>query len=186
MSEIDLFARPSKKQVRRRGLPLCQYSIGMAVPMELVVMPTTGIQSLDRIETPVLLTPSKGGLLPMKFYVRQGSCASQKIQTRGLGAIGRTVFTPPDLHVVVSEELPARSPHQAIESPEEDPEWSARFVDLQKRAVEVLGCLAKAKHWMQSGCGTLGNKSPVSKLETAEGFEEAMNVLGMIDHGIFG
>lgn len=53
------------------------------------------------------------------------------------------------------------------------------------RAIEVLGSLEKAEQWLSLPNQALGGRTPLSVLESENGEEEVLTILGRIDHGIF-
>jgi len=67
-------------------------------------------------------------------------------------------------------------------------EQSERVIELAKlysRGEEVFGNLDAFKEWMNSTVLALGNKKPISFLDTSMGIEMLLNELGRIEHGIF-
>ncbi len=55
-----------------------------------------------------------------------------------------------------------------------------------QKSIEVLGSLDKARRWFTSPKKALGGKTPLEFCATDIGAEEVCNLLGRIEHGIFG
>lgn len=56
---------------------------------------------------------------------------------------------------------------------------------LRLRAIEVFGNEQKALQWLDSPRNELSGKSPVSASKTKKGYDEVLDMLGRIEHGIF-
>lgn len=56
---------------------------------------------------------------------------------------------------------------------------------LFARAVEVLGNERDALHWLQTPRFALNNQIPLKLIETDEGQQEVLDLLGRIEHGVF-
>lgn len=54
-----------------------------------------------------------------------------------------------------------------------------------KYAIEVFGNERKALTWLNARRAYLHGKTPMAIINTEEGFQEVMTLLGRIDHGIF-
>ena len=59
------------------------------------------------------------------------------------------------------------------------------FTQVFFRAEEVLGSRKKAKEWLQTPALSLGNKSPLSFLDTSFGAQYIMDELGRLEQGVF-
>jgi putative toxin-antitoxin system antitoxin component (TIGR02293 family) len=62
----------------------------------------------------------------------------------------------------------------------------AGFADVIARAIEVLGSKERALAWLRSPVPGLGDKRPLDVIDTAEGRREVEDILGRIEHGVFG
>ena len=60
-----------------------------------------------------------------------------------------------------------------------------RLARLRIRAVEVLNCPEKARHWLFSPNRALGGETPFAFAATEPGAREAERLLGRIEHGVF-
>jgi|TARA_R110000851_G_scaffold128128_1_gene260355 putative toxin-antitoxin system antitoxin component (TIGR02293 family) len=56
---------------------------------------------------------------------------------------------------------------------------------LFARAIEVLGNEQDALHWLQTPRSALNNQIPLKYIETDEGQQEVLDLLGRIEHGVF-
>lgn len=54
------------------------------------------------------------------------------------------------------------------------------------RAIEVLGSKEKALAWLRSPVPGLDEKRPLAVIDTAEGRRRVKDILGRIEHGVFG
>jgi len=62
----------------------------------------------------------------------------------------------------------------------------ARTHDVYDRAAEVLGTRPAARAWLMRSNPALGDKTPLSLLDTSLGWAEVKQVLGRIEHGVPG
>lgn len=60
-----------------------------------------------------------------------------------------------------------------------------RFSRVLVAAKEVLGTKEKARGWMLSDNLALGGQRPIDLLDTGIGFEDVLDVLGRIEHGVY-
>jgi hypothetical protein len=68
----------------------------------------------------------------------------------------------------------------------EDPYfWNPALKAVYQRCLEVFGDNDRPSRWMRSPLLALGNRAPLDLLDTAEGIELVMNILGRIEHGVF-
>ena len=58
--------------------------------------------------------------------------------------------------------------------------------DLHKRANEVFGNEEKARSWLSKPRQQFSGKSPLEMLSNQEGVIAVKNLLGQIEHGMFG
>lgn len=67
--------------------------------------------------------------------------------------------------------------------------WSAKLVDplvdVTARAVEVFGSREKALRWLKAPVRSLGDRSPLSLMDTEEGIGRVSDVLGRVEHGVW-
>ena len=61
--------------------------------------------------------------------------------------------------------------------------WSA---DVIARAIEVFGNKEKALGWLRSPVAGIDDKRPLDIIGTVEGRRRVQDILGRIEHGIFG
>lgn len=59
-------------------------------------------------------------------------------------------------------------------------------VEVVVRGIEVLESKDDFIHWLKSPIRALGYKTPLSMLETKEGIQLVLDVLGRIEYGIIG
>jgi len=62
---------------------------------------------------------------------------------------------------------------------------SGPIVDVLARAIEVFGTREKALRWLGTPVRSLGDKTPVSLLNTLEGLARVQDTLGQIEHGVW-
>jgi putative toxin-antitoxin system antitoxin component (TIGR02293 family) len=70
-------------------------------------------------------------------------------------------------------------------SPEESDRVS-RVAKVVRRAVEVFGDDVEGKAWMSDSISALGGKTPLSLLDTMEGYELVVATLSRIEYGVYG
>lgn len=63
--------------------------------------------------------------------------------------------------------------------------WAKPLVEVAARAIEVLGSREKAWEWLNSPVRSLGDRTPLSLLETPEGVAKVQDTLGRVEHGIW-
>ena len=59
------------------------------------------------------------------------------------------------------------------------------LVDVTARAIEVFGTREKAMRWLRTPVRALGNQTPMSLLQTAEGLVRVQDTLGQVEHGVW-
>jgi putative toxin-antitoxin system antitoxin component (TIGR02293 family) len=85
--------------------------------------------------------------------------------------------------------IPERTMHrlkQAAVVPAGIADKVARTHDVLDRAAEVLGSRPAARAWLTRPTPALGDKTPLSLLDTSLGWAEVKQVLGRIEHGVPG
>jgi len=85
--------------------------------------------------------------------------------------------------------IPERTMHRLKKSPVVPAviaDKVARAHDVLRRAAEVLGSREAGRQWLTRPNPALGNKTPLSLLDTSLGWEQVKQVLGRIEHGVPG
>lgn len=59
------------------------------------------------------------------------------------------------------------------------------IVDVFARAIEVLGSREKALRWLRAPVRSLGDKTPISLLDSPEGLTKVHDTLGQVEHGVW-
>lgn len=59
-----------------------------------------------------------------------------------------------------------------------------RLVKVYERATDVFGCRENAFRWVKTPCLAMGGEVPFNLLDTTEGADLVMDILGRIEHGI--
>jgi putative toxin-antitoxin system antitoxin component (TIGR02293 family) len=72
---------------------------------------------------------------------------------------------------------------EALSSEESD--RVSRVAKVLRRAVEVFADDAQGKAWMTDTISSLGGKTPLSLLDTMEGYELVTTTLARIDYGVY-
>jgi putative toxin-antitoxin system antitoxin component (TIGR02293 family) len=72
---------------------------------------------------------------------------------------------------------------EALTSEESD--RVSRVAKVLRRAVEVFGDDAQGKAWMIDPVSSLGGRTPLSLLDTMEGYELVTNTLSRIEYGVY-
>lgn len=62
---------------------------------------------------------------------------------------------------------------------------SKPIVEITARAMEVFGTREKALKWLNTPVRSLGNRTPLSLLETPEGITQVQDTLGRVEHGVW-
>jgi putative toxin-antitoxin system antitoxin component (TIGR02293 family) len=60
------------------------------------------------------------------------------------------------------------------------------LADVVARAVEALGSRPRALAWLRTPVGGLDGKTPLEAMAGAEGRQRVEDILGRIEHGVFG
>jgi putative toxin-antitoxin system antitoxin component (TIGR02293 family) len=69
-----------------------------------------------------------------------------------------------------------------------DPDTSERVVRLASvaaRASDVLGDVAAMRRWLRGPNRALGGQTPLSLLDTEQGAQVVLDVLGRLEHGVY-
>ena len=59
------------------------------------------------------------------------------------------------------------------------------IVDVTARAMEVFGTRERALRWLNTPVRSLGDRTPLSLLETPEGLVRVQDTLGRVEHGVW-
>jgi putative toxin-antitoxin system antitoxin component (TIGR02293 family) len=59
------------------------------------------------------------------------------------------------------------------------------IVEVTARAMEVFGAREKALRWLNTPLRSLGDRTPLSLLETPEGVAQVQDTLGRVEHGVW-
>lgn len=59
------------------------------------------------------------------------------------------------------------------------------IVDVLARAIEVFGTQEKALRWLRTPVRSLGDKTPISLLNSPEGLSRVQDTLGQVEHGVW-
>lgn len=62
----------------------------------------------------------------------------------------------------------------------------SRVAKVLERAVEVFGAEIEGKAWMTDSISSLGGRTPLSLLDTIEGYELVTKTLSRIEYGVYG
>jgi putative toxin-antitoxin system antitoxin component (TIGR02293 family) len=68
----------------------------------------------------------------------------------------------------------------------EESDRVVRVAKTLRRAVEVFGDEGQGRAWMTDSVSSLGGRSPLSLLDTMEGYDLVANTLGRIECGVYG
>lgn len=72
----------------------------------------------------------------------------------------------------------------SFDAPESDRIW--QYLQLYARAIEVLEEHHAALEWLRSPMPALGGRTPLLAARDSAGAQQALAVLGRIEHGVFG
>jgi putative toxin-antitoxin system antitoxin component (TIGR02293 family) len=67
----------------------------------------------------------------------------------------------------------------------EESDRVSRVAKVVRRSVEVFGDDTQGKAWMTDTISSLGGKTPLSLLDTMEGYELVMTTLARIEYGVY-
>jgi putative toxin-antitoxin system antitoxin component (TIGR02293 family) len=87
-------------------------------------------------------------------------------------------------------QIPKRTLHRRIQEKEplkqDESERVWRLFRLYQRAVDVFENEVRAREWFASHPRALGGETPLEFAQTEPGAREVENLLGRIEHGVFG
>lgn len=98
--------------------------------------------------------------------------------------LGQTQVQFASLLRVSASTLYRRRASGRFEPTESDRLW--RYLTLYARAVEVLESDVAAAEWLHAPAASLGGLTPLAVSVDGPGAVRALNVLGRIEHGVFG
>ena len=91
---------------------------------------------------------------------------------------------------LASIKIPASTMERRLRTGEaltsEESDRVSRVAKVLRRAVEVFGDDAQGKAWMIDPVSSLGGRTPLSLLDTMEGYELVTNTLSRIEYGVYG
>jgi len=73
-----------------------------------------------------------------------------------------------------------------LNPPPSQPTGDNRILSVTAHAGEIFGDRQKALRWPQTPHPALAGRTPLDAASTAEGFEEAEDILGRIEYGVIG
>jgi putative toxin-antitoxin system antitoxin component (TIGR02293 family) len=59
------------------------------------------------------------------------------------------------------------------------------IVNVLARPIEIFGTREKALRWLRTPVRSLGDKTPISLLNTTEGLARVQDTLGRVEHGVW-
>lgn len=59
------------------------------------------------------------------------------------------------------------------------------IVDVTARAIEVFGTREKALRWLRTPVRSLGDRTPISLLNSSDGIARVPDTLGQVEHGVW-
>ena len=91
---------------------------------------------------------------------------------------------------LASIKIPASTMERRLRTGEaltsEESDRVSRVAKVLRRAVEVFGDDAQGKAWMIDPLSSLGGRTPLSLLDTMEGYELVTSTLSRIEYGVYG
>ena len=115
--------------------------------------------------------------------IRKGLPASTIDFVAGLLSLSRAAFL--DAIKIAPSTIERRiRTGEALTSDESD--RVSRVAKVMRRAVEVFGAEAPGKAWMTDAVSSMGGQTPLSLLDTVEGYELVSNTLSRIEFGVYG
>lgn len=115
--------------------------------------------------------------------IREGLPAQAMDFIAGLLSLSRAAFLD-------SIKIPTSTVERRLRTGEaltaEESDRVSRVAKVLRRAVEVFGDEAQGKAWMTDPVSSLGGKTPLSLLDTVEGYELVTTTLSRIEYGVYG
>ena len=56
---------------------------------------------------------------------------------------------------------------------------------LETKGIHAFGNKNRLYRWLNTPCPALGNKIPAKLIETSEGFQQVLDILGRIEYGVY-
>ena len=116
--------------------------------------------------------------------IRKGLPAQAVDFVASLLSLSRAAFLQSDQDSAKHRGTAAAEQAEALTLEESD--RVSRVAKVLRRAVEVFGDDAQAKAWMIDSVSSLGGRTPLSLLDTMEGYELVTNTLARIEYGVYG
>lgn len=83
-----------------------------------------------------------------------------------------------EIRQLIAEALAGFRPPSSVAS-------SDTVFDVAARAIEVFGNREKARRWLDAPLRVLGDKTPISALDSRDGVGRVLDLLGQIEHGVW-
>jgi putative toxin-antitoxin system antitoxin component (TIGR02293 family) len=84
----------------------------------------------------------------------------------------------------IARRTAARRKEQAARLKADESELLLRLARVLAAATDVLGSEERARAWLVAENRALGGTAPIKLLDTGIGFQEVLDVLGRIEHGV--
>ncbi len=127
--------------------------------------------------------------LPYSDNLRVAEIVQKGIPARALKAFGATLSLPipalADLVLMSTRTLERRIAENAT-LPVTESERVVRVGRIYTKAREVFEDDEEAAHWLNEPLGSLGGRTPLEVIRTEPGARAVEQVLGRIEHGVFG
>ncbi len=115
--------------------------------------------------------------------IRKGLPAQAIDYVAGLLSLSRAAF-------LEAIKIPASTIERRLRTGEvlssEESDRVSRVAKVLRRAVEVFGDDGQGKAWMTDTVSSIGGKTPLSLLDTMEGYELVTTTLSRIEYGVYG
>ncbi len=115
--------------------------------------------------------------------IRKGLPAASIDYVAGLLSLSRAAL-------LETIKIPASTIERRLRSGEalsaEESDRVSRVAKVVRRAVEAFGDDEQGKAWMTDTISSLGGKTPLSLLDTMEGYELVQTTLSRIEYGVYG
>jgi putative toxin-antitoxin system antitoxin component (TIGR02293 family) len=85
----------------------------------------------------------------------------------------------------IAQRTAARRKEQGGRLKADESELLLRLARVLAAATDILGNADKARDWLLAENRALGSRTPITLLDTGIGFQEVMDVLKRIEHGVF-
>jgi putative toxin-antitoxin system antitoxin component (TIGR02293 family) len=116
-------------------------------------------------------------------FIRKGLPAQAVDFVAGLLSLSRAAF-------LEAIKIPPSTVERRLRTAEaltlEESDRVSRVAKVLRRAIDVFGDEVQAKAWMIDSVSSLGGRTPLSLLDTMEGYELVINTLSRIEYGVYG